>query len=76
MDPVIAADVAQKNDKLVGQIASKFFDALIRQYDPLVASASEQANLSNTTPATGVEGAGKNNEPNTTKPAAAKTVDS
>ena len=43
VDTAISSEVAQKNDKELGRIASEFFDALIKQYEPLVASASSAA---------------------------------
>ena len=43
VDSAVAAEVAQKNDKELGRIASGFFDSLIRHYDPLVASASSSS---------------------------------
>lgn len=46
VDTAVSEEHAQQHDKELGKIASQFFDSLIRQYDPLVASAtaSEQNN--------------------------------
>lgn len=42
VDAVDAQEVAKENDGQLGKIASIFFDALIKKYDPLVASATDQ----------------------------------
>ena len=56
VDPAISAEAALRENENVGKIASQFFDSLIKQYEPLVASAQESASTTKPANATSAQG--------------------